>query len=124
MPRRHTAALLLVLFVLLATGCGGGEEGRLPSNVAERLALRSDAVAAEVEAGDACGARVEAEALQREAIATVNAGDVPQELQEELLGSINALLAAIGCDPAVAPDSAATDARNLAVLLRKSGQRR
>ena len=69
---------------------------------------------------NACGARAGAEALQAEAIAAVNDGDVPDELQEELLGSVNALLAAIGCDPAVALDSAVTDARRLAALLRES----
>jgi len=44
---------------------------------------------------------------------------VPEELQEDLLGSVNALLAAIGCEPAVALDSAVTDARALAALLRE-----
>ncbi len=107
---------LLLVLVLLAAGCGG-DEG---NDVAERLAVRSESVATEVEAGDACDARVEAEALQQEAIAAVNAGDVPQELQEDVLGAVNALLAAIGCNPAVALDSAVTDARALAVLLRDS----
>ena len=116
-PKRCT----LLVLVLLAAGCGGGEDGGLSSDVAERLAVRSESVAAEVEAGDACGARVEAEVLQREAIAAVNAGEVPEELQEDLLGSVNALLAAIGCDPAVALDTAVTDARALAALLRDSG---
>ena len=113
-------ATLVLVLLLLASGCGGGDEGGLSSDVAERLAVRSESVAAEVEAGDACGGRVEAEALQREAIAAVNAGDVPGKLQEDLLGSVNALLAAIGCDPAVALASAVTDARNLAALLRES----
>jgi len=113
---RRSAALVLAL---VAAGCGG-EERRLSSDLAERLAVRSESVAAEVEAGDACGARAEAEALQAAAIAAVNDGDVPDELQEELLGSVNALLAAIGCDPAVALDSAVTDARRLAALLRES----
>ena len=110
----------LLVLVLLAAGCGGGDEGGISNDVAERLALRSESVATEVEAGDACGARVEAEALQREAIAAVNAGDVPMEIQEDVLGAVNALLAAIGCDPAVALDSAVTDARALAALLRAS----
>jgi hypothetical protein len=108
--------LTLLLLVLVVAGCGG-DEG---NDVAERLAVRSESVAAEVEAGDACAARVEAEALQEEAIAAVNAGDLPQELQEDVLGAVNALLGAIGCDPAVALDSASTDARALAALLRSS----
>ncbi len=107
------------MLAFLAAGCGGEERG-LSSDLAERLAVRSEAVAVEVEAGDACGARVEAEALQAESIAAINDGEVPDELQEELLGSVNALLAAIGCDPAVALDSAITDARRLAALLREN----
>jgi len=108
------------VLALLAAGCGGEESG--PSNdVAERLAVRSESVATEVEAGDACAARSEAEELQREAIAAVNDGDLPEEIQEAVLGSVNALLAAIGCDPAVALDSAAIDARVLAELLREDG---
>ena len=110
----------MLVLVLLAAGCGG-EERELSSDVAERLAVRSESVAAEVEAGDACGARVTAEALQAEAIEAVNDGEVPGELQEELLGSANALLAAIECDPPVALGSAVTDARRLAALLRESG---
>ena len=83
------------------------------------MAARSDAVAADVEAGDACAAREEAEALRTEAIAAVNGGEIPQALQEELLGIANSLLAEIGCEPAVALDSAAADARRLAALLRE-----
>ena len=107
------------MLVLLAAGCGGEERG--PSSELERLAVRSESVAAEVEAGEACRARAQAEALQADSIAAVNDGEVPDELQEELLGAVNALLAAIGCDPAVALDSAITDARSLAALLRESG---
>lgn len=115
-PETVRSAVALAL-VLLAAGCGG-EEDDASNDVAERLAVRSESVATKVEAGDACAARAEAEALQREAIAAVNAGDVPQEFQEDVLGAVNALLAAIGCDPAVALDSAVTDARALAALLR------
>ena len=105
--------------MLLAASCGGEERG--PSETAERLAERSESVAAEVEAGDACAARVEAEALQTESIAAVNDGQVPQELQEELLGTANSLLAEIGCEPAVALETAAADARRLAARLRAEG---
>ena len=109
----------MLLLVLLAAGCGGEERGL--SSELEQLAVRSESVAAKVEAGEACAARAEAEALQADSIAAVNDGEVPAELQEDLLGSVNALLAAIGCDPAVALDSASTDARNLAALLRANG---
>ena len=105
--------------MLLVAGCGGEEQG-LSNAVAERLAARSGSVAAEVEAGDPCAARTEAEALQAEVIATVNDGEISSELQEELLGSVNALLAAIGCDPPVAHNDAAAAARRLAAVLRET----
>lgn len=104
--------------MLLASGCGGEERG-LSGELAERLAARSDSVAAEVDAGDPCGARAEVEALQRAAITAVNDGQVPEELQEELLGSVTALLAAVECRPPVADESAAVEARRLAALLRE-----
>ena len=109
-----------MLLVLLASGCGGEERG-LSRDLAERLAVRSESVASEVEAGNPCEARADAEQLQAETIAAVNDGGVPGELQEDLLGSVNALLAAIACDPPVAPESAAADARRLADVLRDSG---
>ena len=105
--------------MLLVAGCGGEEPG-LSRDLAERLAVRSESVASEVDAGNPCEARADAEQLQTETIAAVNAGGVPGELQEELLGSVNALLAAIACDPPLAPESAASDARRLADLLRES----
>ena len=104
-----------MLLVFLASGCGGEEHG-----LSSDLAARSEAVAFEIEAGDACGARAEAEALQAGVIEAINDGDVPQELQEELLGSVTALLAAIECEPPTAPESAAGEARRVADLLRES----
>jgi hypothetical protein len=65
------------------------------------------------------GSRAEVEGLQRAAIAAVNDGEVPNELQEELLGSVTALLAAVECRPPVAAESAAVEARRLAALLRE-----
>jgi hypothetical protein len=49
----------------------------------------------------------------------VNDGQVPEELQEELLGSVAALLAAVECRPPVTDESAAVEARRLAALLRE-----
>jgi hypothetical protein len=88
--------------VFLAAGCGG-EEHRpaplLPAAVAADLAARSDSVAARLEEQDDCGARSEAQRLQSDAIAAVNAGRVPHAFQEELLASVNALVEAIECVP-------------------------
>ena len=60
------------MLVLLAAGCGGEERGL--SSELEQLAVRSESVAAKVEAGEACEARAEAEALQADSIAAVNDG--------------------------------------------------
>lgn len=101
----RSCALALVC-VLLAAGCGGEEREpapKLPSGLAESLADRSDTVASRLDAGDACAARTEADALQRDAIAAVNEQRVPAALQEELLGAATALAAAIRCEPAAAP---------------------
>lgn len=101
---RRSALLLPVLAAAVAVaGCGSGEPpaaARLPSQVAEALAARSDAVAQRLEQGDACGARAEAEALQFDTIAAVNAGRVPARYQEELGSSAATLVASIECVPA------------------------
>ncbi|HUP32964.1 MAG TPA: hypothetical protein VM184_08015 [Gaiellaceae bacterium] len=88
--------------VLLAAGCGSEERApapQLPGALAERLALRSDAVADRLDQGDECAARAEAEALQAETIAAVNERRVPPALQEELVGSVTALVESIECLP-------------------------
>jgi hypothetical protein len=88
---------------MLVAGCGGDERATappLPAAVAESLAARSDAVAERLEAGNACAARTEAEALQAEAIAAVNDERIPGRYQEELVGSVNALVESISCAPA------------------------
>ena len=105
------------MLVLLAAGCGG-EEPRLPGNLAGQLAARSDSTALQLESGQACAARKDAAILQRQAIGAINAGRVPAGLQEELLGRVNALLDAISC-PGEADDRAAEEAQVLADWLRE-----
>ena len=102
--------------MLLAAGCG--EEPSLPSGLAAQLADRSDAAAEALEARQFCAARADAVTLQQRTIAAVNAGSVPAELQEELLGSVNAVLESISCTPPRAEDGAAEEARDLADWLR------
>lgn len=77
--------------------------------MAESLAARSDAVADRLEAGDECAARAEAEALQAATIAAVNDRRVPRRYQEELLGSVNALVESIECVPPPAPAAPSGD---------------
>jgi len=107
-----------VVLALLAAGCGG-DEPRLPAGLATQLAARSDSTAARLESNEVCAARTDAATLQSQAIGAINAGRVPAELQEELLGRVNALLAAISCPATEADDGAAEDARALADWLRE-----
>jgi hypothetical protein len=104
-------------WALLAAGCGG--EPRITAEVAGPLAHRAEETAAAVEAGDPCGAREVASGLQRETISAINGGDVPEDLQEELLGSVNELVSGISCTPADAREGTAADARELADWLRE-----
>ena len=106
------------MLVLLACGCGGEERG-LPTELATQLAARGDSTAARLESGDACAAREDATALQKQAIRAINAGRVPPDLQEELLGLANALLEDISCTPPEADRGAARDARALADWVRE-----
>lgn len=112
--------------MLLAAGCGGEErppEPQLAKPLAESLARRSEAVALRLELGDACRGRQEAERLQADVIAAVNAGRLPGVIQEELVGSVSALVDSIECSPhddGVAGDEEpAESARNLAAWLRE-----
>jgi hypothetical protein len=99
----------------VVAGCGG--DGReqsvptLPAAVASELATRSDAVAAKLEANDPCGALADAESLQQETIAAIDAGRVPQRYQEELTAAVGSLATSISCTipPPPVPDAAAED---------------
>ncbi len=99
----------------MVAGCGG--DGReqsvptLPAAVASELATRSDAVAAKLEADDPCGALADAESLQQEAIAAIEAGRVPRRYQEELTAAVGSLATSITCTipPPPVPDPDAED---------------
>ncbi|HET7044521.1 MAG TPA: hypothetical protein VFI37_06690 [Gaiellaceae bacterium] len=99
--------LALLGFVVLAlAGCGGAEP-LLPRTTAAPLAKQADAIAARLAAGDACGARDHALALQRRTIAAINARRVPAGLQEPLQSRANELVSELEpeCLPSVAPES-------------------
>ena len=105
--------------MLLAAGCGG--EPRVAPEVAGPLARRADETAAAIEAGDPCGAREVASGLQRSTIAAINDGEVPEEIQEELLGAVNELLEGISCSPPRVDRGVASEARDLGDRLREGG---
>ncbi len=89
---------------LCFAGCGGGGGDRpaptrpkLPAALAAQLAERSDRVAAALAAGDGCGARDQAAALQQATVQAINARQVPAALQEDLSGTVNDLAGRIHC---------------------------
>ncbi|HEY8844855.1 MAG TPA: hypothetical protein VIM23_13225 [Gaiellaceae bacterium] len=94
--------IALLTLVLLA-GCGGSRtsapEPRLPAPLAARLATYADETARLAAAGDACGARRQALALQHATVAAINAHRVPGPLQEPLQTSANDLVNRIACTP-------------------------
>jgi hypothetical protein len=99
-----------VTAALCLAGCGSGEERRaapqpeLPAPVAFELAQRSDAVAAALQAGDACRALDEARQLRQDTIAAINERRIHALFQEPLLASVNDLLSRIACVPPVNED--------------------
>lgn len=101
--RWRSALLTASSCALLLSGCGGGDEPervaprpRLATAVAERLAAKSDRVAARLDAGDTCGALAQATALRTEVTAAINTHRVPLALLEPLSSSVNELVARIG----------------------------
>lgn len=115
MQRRKTRTKRLELGAALVAalclaGCGGGAADRpapsrpkLPAALATQLAERSDRVAAALAAGDGCGARNQATALQQATVQAINARQVPAALQEDLSGTVNDLVGRIHCAPAQQP---------------------
>ncbi len=103
----RAAALACACLVVVAAGCGGGEVRAepppLPAPLAQDLAARSDAVADRLDAGDACAARTEPDALLAETIAPATHRRVPRRYQEQLLGSVTALVESIECVEQPAP---------------------
>ncbi|MGE5691435.1 MAG: hypothetical protein ACM33B_12840 [Pseudomonadota bacterium] len=67
--------------------------------MADRLAARSDAIAAKLAAGDACGAAQEADALRAATVEAINAGQIPAAYQEDLGARVNELVEAVNCPP-------------------------
>ena len=111
MSRRLAGALTALACAAALAGCGGGEAEperradapKIPRDVADDLAARSDAVADRFEAGDVCGAAVEADALVDETRAAIEAGDVPQRYEDELLATALELQNSINCEQAPPP---------------------
>ncbi|HEX9142317.1 MAG TPA: hypothetical protein VF833_08805, partial [Gaiellaceae bacterium] len=86
-------------------GCGSGPTPRaapppkLPAVVAASLAARSDEVAQALSEGNDCRASSLAQQLQRETLASINAGRVPAPFQEHLASAATDLVSRIRCIP-------------------------
>ena len=95
--------IALLTLALALAGCGGSRtsapEPTLPAALAARLATYADETSRLAGAGDACGARVQALALQRATVAAINAHRVPGPLQEPLQNSANELVNRLVCTP-------------------------
>ena len=94
----------LVLGVLALAACGGSGGPPIDRAVATKLANHADAVAA---AGNPCTGRDRARTLQRQTIAAINAGRIPQEYLEVLQSRVTEILTElqVRCLPALAPRS-------------------
>jgi hypothetical protein len=100
----RTSVLLICLGLTLAAGgCGGEEESpprpMIAAQAAERLAQRSEQIAATLDAGDVCTAAGLADDLLDETKAAINAGQVPARFQEDLTARANELVNTINCPP-------------------------
>jgi hypothetical protein len=106
-PKRWLAVSLTVCSAL-AAGCGSSSGPKLRHADGTRLISVAHRIATE----DAGGRSRDIPRLRQQAIALVNAGKVPAELQETLLSDVNALGAAPNETPA-------QQARNLEAWLRR-----
>ena len=103
---RVTGLLSLIAVAIALTACGGSEapppEPKIPARLAADWAAQADAVAASLEAGDPCGARDQALALQAEVADAINAGRIPAALRPELQETLDELVQ-IECVPPKPP---------------------
>lgn len=86
-------ALAALAFTLALAGCGGGtqtetDSSAIPRSVADRLAARSEAIAAAWDAGDTCGAATKADDLKDAAEQAIAAGEVPAAYQDDLESAV------------------------------------
>ncbi|MGH3080555.1 MAG: hypothetical protein ACRDNH_05395 [Gaiellaceae bacterium] len=94
--------MLTACSALALASCGGDEKQveqrtdtwpTIEQSLANRLADRSDAVAARLDSGDACGAAEEAAQLRAEVTAAI--GSIPEVYIEDFSGLVNEIQAQI-----------------------------
>jgi hypothetical protein len=105
MSKGNSRARALVATLALATmpaigACGSGDEpsepaeASLSSATAEELALESERIAAELDAGDSCAAAHRADDLD----AAVAEADLPEDLRAEVEGATQQLVDQVNCE--------------------------
>jgi hypothetical protein len=86
--------------------CGGSEERarppKIPAGLAQDFAAQADAIAASLEAGDPCGAKERADALQAAVTEAINGGRIPTRFRGELQSTVDELVQ-IECVPPEPP---------------------
>jgi hypothetical protein len=103
---RLRLAVLAGFALVAVSACGGADrmaDPTLPDALAERLAVQSDAVARELDAGDGCAALLRLGRLQKAAERAIAAGSVPAAFRAELRDTIAALGTEITCEPPAPP---------------------
>jgi hypothetical protein len=105
-------AMGAVVTVALAAGfalaaCGSDEDppapktvASLPAPTADRLAVRSERIADQLDSGDVCGAAHSADELD----GAVTEADVPAELRSELEAATEQLVNTVNCPPPPEPE--------------------
>jgi len=109
------SASLTAFSVAVLAACGGGSDNTFTQQtttaqrstgpaisraVADRLAARSDRIAARLDADDGCGAASEAVRLRDDLTAAINRQEIPAAYLEDLSGAVNELQAQIPqCEP-------------------------
>jgi hypothetical protein len=85
-------ALASLAVILALAGCGGAtstqNDTAIPRSVANRLAAKSESIAAAWEAGDTCGAAQQADELKHAADDAIASGDVPVGYQDDLEAAV------------------------------------
>jgi hypothetical protein len=142
--RWRSASLTACSAILLASCAGGSDDTATPTTterrpvagpriegaVADRLARRSEGVAARLDDGDSRGATAEAAKLRSDLTAAINDQAIPSRYLEDLSGSVNELQAQVEAGTTIEPPpptaqsvprgaTAAESARLLAQWLRE-----
>jgi hypothetical protein len=105
-PAGRTGLVIVLVAGTVLAACGGSEkrprQAKIPAGLAQDFAAQADAIAASLEAGDPCGAREQAVALQAAVTQAINGGRIPTRFRQELQSTVDELVQ-IECVPPEPP---------------------